>query len=175
MACAARFFPIKFTLGCFAGYICILLRLTHLVGCTSASLGCKASAACLGWCLRLHTLDLNVLSSATVALIVRTVYNITIQFCHHIYLLILSDFCRFLMTADIIHRFFHMDSELICVICSKLFLIYWNVLKRFDSWKKFPMIQKNIRSLTAPDVFQLQILHFDLKSVFPITGRCTCR
>lgn len=175
MACAARFFPIKFTLGCFAGYICILLRLTHLVGCTSASLGCKASAACLGWCLRLHTLDLNVLSSATVALIVRTVYNITIQFCHHTYLLILSDFCRFLMTADIIHRFFHMDSELICVICSKLFLIYWNVLKRFDSWKKFPMNQKNIRSLTAPDVFQLQILHFDLKSVFPITGRCTCR
>lgn len=126
MACAARFFPIKFTLGCFAGYICILLRLTHLVGCTSASLGCKASAACLGWCLRLHTLNLNVLSSATVALIVRTVYNITIQFCHHTYLLILSDFCRFLMTADIIHRFFHMDSYInMCNLTQTILTLFY--------------------------------------------------
>ena len=87
MACTACPLPVKFTLGRLTCYVCILLRLTHLVDCTSAALCRKASAAGLGRRLCLHALDLNVLSSTTVALIVRTVYNITIQFCHHTYLL----------------------------------------------------------------------------------------
>lgn len=87
VACAALFLTVELTLGRLTGNICLLCRLSHLVCGTAASLGREAAAAGLGRHLCLHTLDLNVLSSTTVVLIVRTVYNITIQFCHHTYLL----------------------------------------------------------------------------------------
>ncbi len=113
VARAASFLTIKLTFGCITGYIRVLLRLTHLVCRTSAASRRKASAACLGRHLRLHTFYMDILSSTAVILVVRTVYNITIQFCHLTYLLISSDFHR--TFSGLIHLHIWIPT-LICVI-----------------------------------------------------------
>lgn len=113
MARTTSFLTVELTLGCITSYICVFLRLTHLV-CRASAASCrKASAACLRRHLCLHTFYMDILSSTAVILVVRTVYNITIQFCHLTYLLISSDFHR--TFSGLIH--FHIwIPTLICVI-----------------------------------------------------------
>ena len=88
---------VEFALTRFTADGCIFFDICCMTGLTSTSFRCKTSTTGFGRSFCLCSFHLNIRSSAAVVCIIRTVYHITIQFCHLTYLLVLNHRCHISM------------------------------------------------------------------------------
>ena len=88
---------VEFALTRFTADGCIFFDICCMTGLTSTSFRCKTSTTGFGRSFCLCSFHLNIRSSTAVVCIIRTVYHITIQFCHLTYLLVLNHRCHISM------------------------------------------------------------------------------
>ena len=97
VSCMTGMILVEFALTRFTADGCIFFDICCMTGLTATSFRCKTSTTGFGRSFCLCSFHLNIRSSAAVVCIIRTVYHITIQFCHLTYLLVLNHRCHISM------------------------------------------------------------------------------